>query len=138
LANALDRSLQSAMDQIPECVAIGCVDIATQMLLSMKMLDSLPQEVLDPVSLTTSELFRGAGATAIENIFKRACNLNGDTQNNFQEIVVFSDNFWHIFLRCKKNIDHVLVFVFVCRGGANIGMIIAKSRIALSSVDGVI
>jgi hypothetical protein len=124
------------MDQIPECVAIGYVDIATEMLLSMKTLDSHPQEVLDPVSVTTSELFRGAGATAIENMFRRACGVEGDTQHNFQEIVIFSDNFLHIFLRCKKNIDHVLVFV--CRGGANIGLIIAKSRIALNSVDGMI
>jgi hypothetical protein len=36
-------------------------------------------------------------------------------------------------LRCKKNVNHVLVFV--CRKSANVGMVIAKSRIALGSVD---
>jgi hypothetical protein len=39
-----------------------------------------------------------------------------------------------MFLRCKKNANHVLVFV--SRKTANVGMVIAKSRIALSSVDG--
>jgi hypothetical protein len=136
LVNVLDGSLQLAMDQIPECVAIGYVDIATKMLLSMKTLDSLPQEALEPVSAATSDLFQGTSAMAIETIFKRAVGIENDTQHQFQEIVVFSDNFLHIFMRCRKNIDHVLVFV--CRGSANIGMVIAKSRIALSSVDGVV
>jgi hypothetical protein len=124
------------MDQIPECVAIGYVDIATETLLSMKTLDSHPQETLAPVSAATSELFLGISAVAIENMFKRAVGIADDTQHKFQEIVVFSDSFLHVFMRCKKNIDHVLIFV--CRGSANIGMVIAKSRIALGSVDGVV
>jgi hypothetical protein len=136
LVNVLDKSLQSAMDQIPECVAIGYVDIATETLLSMKTLDSHPQEILAPVSAATSDLFLGTSAVAIENMFKRAVGIVDDTQHKFQEIVVFSDNFLHVFMRCKKNIDHVLIFV--CRGSANIGMVIAKSRIALGSVDGVV
>ena len=47
---------------------------------------------------------------------------------------MFSDNLLHMFMRCKKNSNHVLVFV--TRKSANIGMVIAKSRAALTSVDG--
>jgi hypothetical protein len=134
LASALDRSLQLAMNQIPECLAAGYVDMATGMLLSVKTVDSHPQEVLDLVSAATAELFQGANVTAIENMFKRARGLKPDGQHYFQEIVVFSENLLHMFLRCKKNINHVLVFV--TRKSANVGMVIAKSRIALTSVDG--
>jgi hypothetical protein len=134
VASALDRSLQVAMNQIPECVASGYVDMSTGMLLGVRTVDSHPQEVLDMVSAATADLFQGANVTAIENLFRRGRGIKGDGAHYFQEIVVFSDNLLHMFLRCKKNTNHVLVFV--TRKSANVGMVIAKSRIALPSVDG--
>jgi hypothetical protein len=122
------------MNQVPECVAAGYVDMATGMLLSVKTVDSHPQEVLDLVSAATADLFQGNNVTAIENMFKRSRGIKPDNQHYFQEIVVFSENLLHMFLRCKKNTNHVLVFV--CRKSANVGMVIAKSRITLTSVDG--
>jgi hypothetical protein len=133
VANALDRSLQLAMNEIPQCVGAGCVDMATGMLLSAKTVDSHPQEVLDLASAATTDLFQGANVTTIENMFKRMRGVNVDTPPYFQEIVVFSENLLHMFMRCKKNINHVLVFV--CRKSANVGMVIAKSRIVLPSID---
>ena len=67
-------------------------------------------------------------------MFKRGRGIKADNQHYFQEIVVFSENLLHMFVRCKKNINHVLVFV--TRKSANVGMVIAKSRIAVTSVDG--
>jgi hypothetical protein len=122
------------MNQIPECLAAGYVDMATGMLLSVKTVDSHPQEVLDMVSAATADLFQGANVTAIENMFKRARGIKPDGQHYFQEIVVFSENLLHMFVRCKKNINHILVFV--TRKSANVGMVIAKSRIAMTSIDG--
>jgi hypothetical protein len=122
------------MGQVPECIAAGYVDMDTGMLLSVKTVDSHPQEVLDMVSAATADLFQGSNVTAIENMFKKSRGAKQDGHHYFQEIVVFSDNLLHMFLRCKKNINHVLVFV--TRKSANVGMVIAKSRIALSSVDG--
>jgi hypothetical protein len=124
------------MNQVPECVAVGYVDMGTGMLLSVKTVDSHPQEVLDMVSAATTDIFQGANVTAIENMFKKARGAKGaaDSHHYFQEIVIFSDNLLHMFLRCKKNVNHVLVFV--CRKSANVGMVIVKSRMAMASVDG--
>jgi len=122
------------MNQIPECVAAGYVDMITGMLLAVKTVDSHPQEVLDMVSAATADLFQGATVSAIESMFKRARGIKGNDQHYFQEIVVFSDNLLHMFLRCKRNTDHVVVFV--TRKSANVGMVIAKSRAALPSIDG--
>lgn len=132
--SALDTSLQSAMNQIPECVAAGYVDIATGMALSVKTVDANPQEVSDLVSAATTDLFQGTNVSSIEDMFKTARGLSADGRQHFQEIVVFSDNLLHMFLRCKKNANHVLVFV--SRKSTNVGMVIAKSRSALNSVDG--
>jgi hypothetical protein len=134
VVSVLDRSLQAAMNQIPECVAAGYVDMATGTPLSVKTVDSNPQEVSDLVSAATADLFQGTNVSSIEDMFKMARGLKADGRHYFQEIIVFSDNLLHMFLRCKKNANHVLVFV--SRKTANVGMVIAKSRIALSSVDG--
>jgi hypothetical protein len=134
LASALDRALQMAMNQIPECLAAGYVDMSTGMLLSVKTVDSHPQEVLDLAAAATAELFQGPNVTAIENIMKKARGLKLDTPPYFQEIVVFSENLLHMFIRCKRNTNHVILFV--SRKSANVGMMIAKSRIVLPSVDG--
>ena len=48
-------------------------------------------------------------------------------------LVVFSENLLHMFLRCKKNINHVVVFI--CRKSANVGMVIAKSRMAVPTLE---
>jgi hypothetical protein len=124
------------MNQIPECIGAGYVDMSTGMLLSVKTVDSQPQEVLDLAGAATADLFQGSNVTAIENMIKRARGLKADSPHYFQEIVVFSENLIHMWLRCKKNPNHVVLFV--CRKSANVGMVVAKSRIALPSLDGAI
>jgi hypothetical protein len=134
LVSTLDKSLQPAATQIPECVAAGYVDMATGMLLAVNTVDSHPQEVLDMVSAATADLFQGSNVVAIENMFKRSRGIKNDNAHYFQEIVVFSDNLLHMFMRCKLNVEHVVVFV--TRKSANVGMVIAKSRMVLSSIEG--
>ncbi|MEZ5875970.1 MAG: hypothetical protein R3D30_14545 [Hyphomicrobiales bacterium] len=136
MASSLDKSLQAAMNSIPECLAAGYVDMSTGMLLSVKTVDSHPQEVLDLVSAATADLFQGSNVSVIESMFKQSRGLKDDDHHYFQEIVVFSDNLLHMFLRCKKNVDHVAVFV--TRKSANVGMVIAKSRIAINDLDGAV
>jgi hypothetical protein len=133
VATSLDGVLQESMNTSPECLAAGYVDLSTGMLLAVKTVDSHPQEVLDLVSAATADLFQGANVSAIEGMFKKTRGVKDDGHHYFQEIVVFSDNLLHMFLRCKKNDEHVVVFV--TRKSANVGMVIAKSRQALGALD---
>jgi hypothetical protein len=133
VATSLDGVLQESMNTIPECLAAGYVDLSTGMLLAVKTVDSHPQEVLDLVSAATADLFQGANVSAIEGMFKKTRGVEDDGHHYFQEIVVFSDNLLHMFLRCKNNVDHVAVFV--TRKSANVGMVIAKSRVAINALD---
>ena len=130
---SLDSALQSASQQVPECVAAGYVDMATGMLLGVKTVDSHPAEVLDMVSAATADLFQGTNVVAIENMFKKARGLKADNHHYFQEMLIFSDNLLHVFMRCTQHTDHVVVFV--CRKNANVGMALAKSRMALPSLE---
>ena len=129
----LDAALAKAQTQVPDCVAAGYVDMSTGMLLGVKTVDSHPQEVLDLVSAATADLFQGQNVTAIEKLFRKSRGHGEDGSHYFKEIIVFSENLIHVFLRAKKNTDQAAVFV--TRGSANIGMVITKSRAALSAIE---
>lgn len=133
MANTLDNAVSLAQKSVPECVAVGYVDMKTGMLLGVRTVDSHPQEVLDLVAAATGDLFQGTNVTAIEKMFKQVRGLKDDGAHYFQEIIVMSDNLMHVFQRGKKNSDMVLVTV--CRVSANMGMVLAKSRAALPSVE---
>jgi hypothetical protein len=130
---SLDVALTKAQQSVPECVACGYVDMSTGMLLGAKTVDSHPQEVLDLVAAATADLFQGQSVTGIEKLFRKSRGQGEDAHHYFKEIVVFSDNLLHLFLRSKKKSDQALVFV--CRATANVGMVLTKGRSALAGVE---
>ena len=130
---SLDNAIQKAVTSVPECVAAGYVDMSTGMLLGVKTVDSHPTEVLDLVSAATADLFQGSNVQAIEKLFKKSRGLAEDDHHYFQEIIVFSDNLLHVFLRGKKYNEHAVVFV--CRKSANIGMVLTKARLSLGGLE---
>lgn len=130
---SLDQALNEAMKNIPECVAAGYVDLSTGMLLGVKTVDSHPAEVLEIVAAATSDMFQGSNVTLIENMFKKARGASNDTRHYFQEMIVLSENLLHLFMRCKNNEDHVVVYV--TRKSANMGMVLSKGKSALPSLE---
>ncbi|MDD3786834.1 MAG: hypothetical protein PHQ87_14920 [Hydrogenophaga sp.] len=130
---SLDAKLAAMINTIPECVAGGYVDIGSGMLLSVKTVDSHPQEVIALVAAATADLFAGQNITMIEKMFKKSRGLEDDGHHYFQEIVVNSDNLIHVFLRGKRYPDYVAVFV--CRRTANLGMALTKARMAMPEIE---
>jgi len=131
---SLDKALSTAQSEIPECVAAGYVDMASGLLLGVKTVDSHPGEVLDLVAAATGDLFQGKNVTEIERLFDKSRGIEGRNYHYFNEIVVFSTNLIHVFVRSKKNPDHVSVFV--TRISANVGMVLVRSRAAAASLEG--
>ncbi|MFK7988560.1 MAG: hypothetical protein AB8I08_21250 [Sandaracinaceae bacterium] len=129
----LENALAKAQASIPECVAAGYVEMDSGMLLGVRTMDSHPQEVLDLVAAATADLFQGPSVTAIEKMFRRSRGQQEDGNHYFRELVVFSDNLLHVFLRGKQYTNHAVVFV--TRGSANVGMVLAKSRMSLSAIE---
>lgn len=133
---SLDSTLAALITTVPECVAGGYVDIGSGMLLSVKTVDSHPQEVIALVAAATADLFAGQNITMIEKLFKKSRGLADDGHHYFQEIVVNSDNLVHVFLRGKRYPDYVAVFV--CRRTANLGMALTKARMAMPEIEGAV
>ena len=132
---SLDNALADAMKTIPECLASAYIDMESGMLLSVKTLDSHPQEVLDLVAAATSDMFQGPTVVQIEDHFRKARGGSGE-DHYFLEFLVFSENLIHVFLRSKQYPNHVIAFI--TRKSANIGMVLAKSRMTVDKVSGAV
>lgn len=128
----LDNVLQKAITMIPDCVASGYVDLSSGMLLSIKTVDSHPREVMDLLAAATADLFQGPNVQAIEKLFRKARGVPENNQHYFQEMIVNSDNLIHVFLRSKRQEQ---VACFVCRKGANLGMVLTKARMVMPELD---
>ncbi len=129
----LDDALAKAIAAVPECLAAGYVDVGSGMLLGVKTVDSHPSEVLDLLAAATHDLFQGPNVSSIEQLFKRARGLVDDGYHYFKEVIVNSENLIHVFIRSKKDPDHVVCFV--CRLSANLGMVLTKSRSQLPILE---
>ncbi len=130
---SLDQALARAQNGVPECIASGWVDMSTGMLLGVKTVDSHPSEVLDLVAAATADLFQGRTVSAIEMQWRRARGTPENGEHYFEEILVFSRNLLHVFLRGKTKSANAAVFV--CRGDVNVGMALVQSRLALSEIE---
>ena len=129
----LDNMLQKAVTSIPDCVAAGYVDLSSGMVLSIKTVDSHPSEVFELLAAATTDLFQGPNVSAIEKVFRKARGLPENADHHyFQEMIVNSDNLIHVFIRGKRQQQ---VACFVCRKGANLGMVLTKSRLVMPEVE---
>lgn len=129
---SLDAVLTQAVASVPECLAAGYVDAASGMLLAIRTVDSHPREVIDLVAAATADLFNGPNVSMIETLFKRSRGISDDGHHYFQEIIINSDNLIHVFLRSKRQMQ---VACFVCRKGANLGMVLTRARMALPEIE---
>lgn len=130
---SLDNALQKAVTNIPECVAAGYVDLASGMVLSIKTVDSHPSSVIELLAAATADLFQGPNVSAIEQAFRKARGLPENHDHHyFQEIIVNSENLIHVFLRGKRQQQ---VAAFVCRKGANLGMVLTKARMSMPEIE---
>lgn len=69
---SFSAAIKNAQTSVPECVAVGYVDMTTGMLLDVTTVDSHPSEVLDLVAAATADLFQGPSVTAIEKLFRKS------------------------------------------------------------------
>ena len=132
---SLDKVLATVQGDVPDCLAVGYVDMTSGFLLGVKTVDSHPGEVLDLVAAATGDLFQGKNVVEIERLFDKSRGITNRAAGShyFNEIVVFSTNLIHVFIRSKKNTSHVAVFV--ARVSANIGMVLTRSRLSMVALE---
>lgn len=56
-----------------------------------------------------ADLFQDRNVTSIERLFRKARGQTEDNSHSFKEVIVFSDNLLHVFVRSKKKKDQAAV-----------------------------
>jgi hypothetical protein len=131
-ASELDTAIAKAIATVPECLAAGYVDVVSGLVLGIKTVDSHSNELIDLLAAATSDMFQGPNVLAFEQMFIQAGGRDA-SKHYFMEVIMNSDNLIHVFLRGTQYQDYVMTFV--CRNTANMGMILAKARAAMPTIE---
>jgi hypothetical protein len=125
----LAHALEQVANAVPECVAAGFVELRTGLMLGMKTVASHPLPLLDRVG----DPLRQTHPARLESMFLKP-HADGDfDERYFQEVLILSDNLIHVFQRCSKR--HDVVLMTVCLSSANMGMVLERSRLQLPAVE---
>jgi hypothetical protein len=73
----LDDVLQNAMSAIPNCIALGAVDLTTGVLLAMQSQEERSQEMLNVVTTTITELFEAPLLQAFSEVYAPEADAGG-------------------------------------------------------------
>lgn len=125
----LAHALENVANAVPECVAAGFVALRTGLVLGVKTVANHPQVLLDRVG----DPLRQNHASGLESMFLKPHVGSDFDERYFQEVLILSDDLIHVFQRCRKRDDMVLMTV--CLGSANIGIVLNRSRLQLPAVE---
>jgi predicted regulator of Ras-like GTPase activity (Roadblock/LC7/MglB family) len=134
LTQVVNNALKAFRRDVPEYLASGVVDLSTGMLLDADTVDDHPRDILDMLAAATADLFQGRTVTQIEQMWREQRGMVGDdVAHYFQEILIYSHNLVHLFLRSPANPE--IVAAVVCRRNVNIGMLFAQARQGMRELD---
>jgi hypothetical protein len=128
LTQAVNNTLKTLRRDVPEYVGSGVIDMSTGMLLAVDTVDSHPREILDVLAAATADLFEGKTVTQIEEMWKTQRGVSDD-KHYFHEILIYSENLVHLFIRSKVNGE--MVTAVICSRNVNVGMLFAQARAAM-------
>ncbi len=127
----LTEALHTARTSIPDCIAAGYIDIWSGKLLHMTSLDAHPSEITELLGPAATDLYLGPNLRMIESRFKSARGLKEDGYHFFEDVIVTTENWLHIFMRSN---DEQHVACFVCRRSTNLGMVLNRARSIMPSL----
>jgi hypothetical protein len=116
---SLQSSLRLAQNEVPDCLAVSCVDLRTGALLGAQSTGDHPPE--------TFELVAGAAASLFDPPDV------GTEATPFHEVMVFSEGLLHLFLRSEQSPTRATCFV--CKSTVNLGMALSRSRALMPEID---
>jgi hypothetical protein len=124
LTQVVNNALKAFRRDVPEYLASGVADTV----------DDHPRDILDMLAAACADMFEGRTVTQIEQMWREQRGMVGeDSGHYFQEILIYSSNLVHLFLRSPANPE--IVAAVVCRRNVNIGMLFAQARQGMRELD---
>jgi len=132
LTQVVNNALKAFRRDVPEYLASGVVDMSTGMLLDADTVDDHPRDILDMLAAATADLFQGRTVSQVEQMWREQRGTP-DEGHYFQEILIYSNNLVHLFMRSPTNAE--IVAAVVCRRTVNVGMLFAQAHQAMRELE---
>ena len=130
----MESVLAAAQLDVPGCLAAGYVNIPTGTLVCAGSVDTAQRDALGAAARAAPGLFDPRPVADLARFFGEAA-ASPEASSTLSEAVFLTDEMIHVYQRSRVDPAHALVVV--CRRSANIGMAIARARLALPRVEAV-
>jgi hypothetical protein len=130
--SAMTYALNMALEDVPECIGVGCIDAGSGVLLGFKTTDANPYDLIELLGPATADMYQGRVVTQIETHWSKMRGFEG-VRHYFQEIIIGADDMLFIFMRSRRYQDYVALFVW--RNMSNLGMALSKARGAMPYIE---
>ncbi len=123
----------SLMSNIPQITSCGVLDLETSKWRRLVHGRSDPEELLDFVALSVKKIFGGDRVKTIKTLLDEH-STNRPRQREFEEVILRSTNFLHVFLRLHHEPGTALCAVV--SGDVKLGIVLNLMRTAIDRAAG--
>jgi len=123
---ALRDALRASLEDIPDGIAVGLIDLSTGTLISHYSQTELPQEFLNVATSAVSELIEAPIIRALNRIWESDPGDQDIAEEGFSELLLFG-NKYTILIKRFENLDHV-AGIYVVRKETPPGVILMHVR----------
>jgi len=116
----LQSSLEAVIKAIPECLAVGCINISNGELLGIKTEKSQLPTVNASLIKTLADLFNDSNASLVKDIFS-ALSYEGSF---FKKLVINFNNLFYIFMSVR---EEEAVSFFICPLSVDLDAVLLKA-----------
>ncbi len=117
--------VENCINDVPGVIACGLINLDSSDLLSVKISQELPVEVINVITSAAIGLFEGEKVSEIERIWKRAHGVVSK-EHYFKEMVCITESYIYIYIRQRNDERTVLCMLVPC--DANLAMVLKKAR----------
>ncbi len=130
---SVERALAEAMEDIPDCVFSGYLDLEVGMMVGAIGSSAYTDDVVDNLTAAVVNLFESSHSIGIENAFRQATGREHELEPYFRELVVVTAGLVHTFVRAAGTDNRVLCFV--AKASARPGKVLNAARAAALKIE---
>ena len=129
----LDEVLRKAMSDIPNCIAVGTVDLTSATLLAIHAEQERSQEMLNIVSSTITELFEAPLLQAFSEIYAENPEGGVAPGTQFTELLLLNNQHNYLLLRGRKR--QQLAVIVITTKETPAGLLMMKALGVLPDIE---
>jgi hypothetical protein len=129
----LDEALRNAMSEIPNCVAMGAVDLSSGTMLAVEAVEQRSQEMLNVMTSAVTELFEAPLLQAFSEIYAPSPGEAPNSGKQFTELLLLNNFHHYLLLRGRKR-THLAVIVITTKE-TPVGLLMMKALGAMPNIE---